>query len=157
MKTISFDVSVYATGTLLISIFHSESIVLRTSLDQIADNILYVETLLTIKTVEEFKCTYFCDRLTKNKRNLRKYTEESETCEYFFASDFCADSRDISKKMDNSILLLTVSGFACCTRSFDGRQSYFKIYLFKTLFEVSRDISECFLTEKKTGERVKVR
>ena len=79
--TISFDILVYATGTLLASIFNSESIVSKTSLDLIADKILYVETLLTIKTVKELKCFYFCDRLTKNKRNLRKYTEESETCE----------------------------------------------------------------------------
>ena len=103
---VSCEVLTYVTGILLISIFCSRSVVLKTSQDLIANNILYVETLLTIKTVDEFKCTYLCDRYTKSKSNLRKYNKESETCECLFASEFFADSREISKKMDKSVLLI---------------------------------------------------
>ena len=102
----SFEVLIYVTGVLLFSIFRSGSIVLKTSQDLIADNMLYVEALLTIEKVDEFKCTYLCDRYTKNKSNLRKYTKESETCECLIASEFFADSRKISKKMDYAILLV---------------------------------------------------
>ena len=103
---ISCEVLIYATGILLISIFCSGSVVLKTSQDLIANNKLYVEILLTIKTVDEFKCIYLCDRYTKSKSNLRKSTEESETCECLFASEFFADSTKISKKMDYAILLV---------------------------------------------------
>ena len=120
----SFDVLIYAIGILLISIFPSESIFLKTSQDLIANNILYVETLLTIETVDEFKCTYLCDRYTESKSNLRKYTEESETCECLFASEFFADSRKISKKMQSSVLLVNRKCFCMLYK-----KSYFKIYL----------------------------
>ena len=108
---ISFDVLVYATGYLLISVFRLESIVLKTSQDLIVVNIFYVETSLSIKTVDEFKCTYLFDRSERSKTNMRKYTKESETCECFFASEFFADSRDNSKKMDNSKLLVNGNWF----------------------------------------------
>ena len=104
----------------------------------------------------QFKCTHLCTDTRKVNPICASIPKRAKHANVSLLRSFSQTRETFRRRWTTRYLWLTVSGFAWCTRSFDGMQSCFKVYLFKTWYGVLCDISECFSTKKKGG-RVKAR
>ena len=77
----------------------------KTSQDVIIDNIVFVETLVTIVPTIEPMCFFLCERMTEGRANLRNYNQSTNKCVCFFASEDFRDSRKVAPVVEGEAFL----------------------------------------------------
>ena len=77
------------------------SVFIKVKRDIVSDNVLFVDSLLTIYPAAEHLCVSQCEKLTEKSTNLVKYNRRSGTCHCFLVSHKFRDTRDFAPQLES--------------------------------------------------------
>ena len=78
------------------------SVFIKVKRDIVSDNLLFVDSLLTIYPAVEHLCVSQCEKLTKQIANLVKYNRRNGACQCLLVSEKFRDTRDFAPQLESA-------------------------------------------------------
>ena len=103
------------------------SVFIKVKRDSVSDNVLFVDSLLTIYPAVEPLCVSQCEKLTQKSTNLVKYNRRNGACQCLLVSEKFRDTRDFAPQLESATQI-----FISCECRLNQLQniSFFFYYIF---------------------------